>query len=75
MANSYMTKDIVTNLDNKTLIEKSQDIEVKISKARVKGFPQNIFEDMLKIQRWIDDEIDARLDDGRMDEDELEDDF
>lgn len=75
MANVYITKDIVTSLDNKALIEKSQDIDVKISKARVKGFPQNIFEDMLKIQKWIDEEIDARLDDGRMDEDELDEDF
>ena len=75
MASAYMTKDIITSLDNKALIEKSNDVDVKISKASVGNVPQEILNDLLTIQKWIDEEIDARLDDGRLDEDELEEDF
>ena len=75
MASAYMTKDIITSLDNKALIEKSNDVDVKISKASVGIVPQEILNDLLTIQKWIDEEIDARLDDGRLDEDELEEDF
>ena len=32
-------------------------------------------EDLTTIQQYIDEEIDKRLDDGRMDEDELDEDF
>lgn len=72
---AVITKDIYQNMSNKELIEKQKDIEIKISKAQVHGFPADIFNDMVKVRTYIDDEINARLDDGRMDDDELEDDF
>ena len=75
MVSSYMEKDVVTKLDNKELISKQQDINAKLARASVRGFPVDLYNDMIKLRDWIEAEIDARLDDGRMDEDELEDDF
>ena len=75
MPSSVITRDIYQKMDNKELIDKQRDIEIKISKAQVRGFPADIFNDMVTIRSYIDDEINARLDDGRIDEDELEDDF
>jgi hypothetical protein len=75
MPSVYMTKEMFQKLDNKELITKQMDINAKIERAAVKGFPQNIYNDMIQIRTWIEEEIDARLDDGRMDEDELDEDF
>lgn len=75
MPSVYMTKEMFQKLNNKELITKQMDINAKIERASVKEFPQNIYNDMIQIRNWIEEEIDARLDDGRMDEDELEEDF
>lgn len=75
MPSIYMIKEMFQKLDNKELITKQMDINAKIERASVKGFPQTIYNDMIQIRNWIEEEIDARLDDGRMDEDELEEDF
>ena len=75
MPSVYMTKDMFHALSNEELIVKQRDINAKIERASMKGFPQNVYNDMIQIRNWIEEEIDARLDDGRMDEDELDEDF
>lgn len=75
MPSAVISKEIYQNMSNKELIEKQQDIEIKISKAQVSKFPADILNDMIKIREYIDEEINLRLDDGRMDEDELDEDF
>lgn len=76
MANILINENIYQDLSNKDLIKKQEDIEIKLSKARVmSSLPTDIVEDLTKLAMIIDREIDRRLDDGTMDEDELEEDF
>ena len=75
MPSIYMTKDMFQSLSNEELIVKQRDINAKIERANVKGLSPDIFNDMVQIRNWIEEEIDARIDDGRMDEDELDEDF
>ena len=76
MANILIDENIYQDLSNKDLIKKQEDIEIKLSKARVmSSLPADIVEDLTKLAMIIDREIDRRLDDGTMDEDELEEDF
>lgn len=76
MANILINENIYQDLSNKDLIKKQEDIEIKLSKARVmSSLPADIVEDLTKLAMIIDREIDRRLDDGTMDEDELEEDF
>ena len=76
MANILINENIYQDLSNKDLIKKQEDIEIKLSKARVmSSLPADIVEDLTKLAMIIDREIDRRLDDGTMDEDELEEDY
>jgi hypothetical protein len=76
MANILIDENIYKDLSNKDLIKKQEDIEIKLSKARVmSSLPADIVEDLTKLAMIIDREIDRRLDNGTMDEDELEEDF
>lgn len=75
MPSIYMTKDMFQSLSNEELIVKQRDINAKIERANVKGLSPDIFNDMVQIRNWVEEEIDARIDDGRMDEDELDEDF
>lgn len=76
MANILINENIYQDLSNKDLIKKQEDIEIKLSKARImSSLPADIVEDLTKLAMIIDREIDRRLDDGTMDEDELEEDF
>lgn len=76
MANILINENIYQDLSNKDLIKKQEDVEIKLSKARVmSSLPSDIIEDLTKLAMIIDREIDRRLDDGTMDEDELEEDF
>jgi len=75
MPSAVITKDLYQKLSNKELIDKQRDIDIKISKAQVAKFPVDILNDMIKVREYIDEEINLRLDDGRMDEDELDEDF
>ena len=76
MANILISENIYQDLSNKDLIKKQEDVEIKLSKARVmSSLPSDIIEDLTKLAMIIDREIDRRLDNGTMDEDELEEDF
>ena len=76
MPKTYFENDIYKNLSNKELLKKQEEIEIKISKAETAGFMSpELVESMLKMRELIDKEVDERLDDGRMSEDELEEDF
>lgn len=63
------------SLSNKDLLQKQEEIGIKIAKAQTGFVPADIVDSMLLMQKAIDEEVDARLDDGRMQEDELEEDF
>jgi hypothetical protein len=76
MANILIDENIYQDLSNKDLIKKQEDVEIKLSKARVmSSLPSDIIEDLSKLAMIIDREIERRLEDGTMDEDELEEDF
>ena len=75
MPKTYFEASNYKSLNNKELLEKQEEINIKISKAQTGFVPADIVDTMLMIQKAIDDEIDARLDDGRMQEDELDEDF
>lgn len=76
MPNIVITPTMYDSLTNKELIQKQQDLEIKISKARVmSSLPNGMMEDMMKLADLIDNVIAKRLEDGTMDEDELEEDF
>lgn len=76
MPNIVITSTMYDSLTNKELIQKQQDLEIKISKARVmSSLPHGMMEDMMKLAELIDNVIAKRLEDGTMDEDELEEDF
>ena len=76
MANILIDENIYQDLSNKDLIKKQEDVEIKLSKARVmSSLPFDIIEDLSKLAMIIDREIERRLEDGTMDEDELEEDF
>ena len=76
MANILINENIYQDLSNKDLIKKQEDVEIKLSKARVmSSLPSDIIEDLSKLAMIIDREIERRLEDGTMDEDELEEDF
>ncbi len=76
MANIVIEPTMYDSLSNKELIQKQQELEIKISKARVMStLPNGVMEDMIKLADLIDNVIAKRLEDGTMDEDELEEDF
>lgn len=76
MANILIDYSVFSSLSNKELIKKQQELEIKISKARVmSNLPNGIMEDMVKMAEIIDNVIAKRLDDGSMNEDELDEDF
>lgn len=76
MPKTYFEDNIYKSLSNKDLLKKQEEIEIKISKAETSGMiPADIVESMLKMRELIDKEVDERLDDGRMSEDELEEDL
>lgn len=76
MANILIDYSVFSSLSNKELIKKQQELEIKISKARVmSNLPNGIMEDMVKMAEIIDNIIAERLETGKMDEDELEEDF
>lgn len=76
MANILIDENIYQNLSNKELIQKQEEVEINLSKARVMSMlPSGIIEDLTKLALLVDKEINRRLEDGTMDEDELEEDF
>ena len=75
MTKTLIDKNVYKDMDNKTLLTRKRELEIKISKLMNSRTPADLMEDLSTIQKYIDEEIDDRLDDGRMDEDELEEDF
>jgi len=72
MPKVFFENDIYKSLTNKDLLKKQEEIEIKISKAETGLLPSDLVDSMLEMQKLIDKEVDERLDDGRMTEDELE---
>ena len=75
MTKTLIDKTVYEKMDNPTLIKKHQEIQVLISKSFSNTVNADMLENYTEIQKYIDEEIDKRLDDGRMDEDELDEDF
>lgn len=75
MTKTLIDKTVYERMDNPTLIKKQQEIQVLISKSFSNTVTADMLENYTEIQKYIDEEIDKRLDDGRMDEDELDEDF
>lgn len=72
MPKVFFENDIYKSLTNKELLKKQEELEIKISKAETGLLPSDLVDSMLEMQKLIDKEVDERLDDGRMTEDELE---
>lgn len=75
MSKTYFEPTSYKSLSNKDLLKKQEEIGIKISKAQSGFIPADLVDTMLEMQKQIDAEVDARLDDGRMNEDELDEDF
>lgn len=75
MPKTYFEANSYKSLSNKELLKKQEEIEIKLSKAEVGFLPSDIIESMEQMRKTLNEEVDARLDDGRMNEDELDEDF
>lgn len=76
MPSVLLNDNMFKNLTNKELIEKQQELEIKYSKAMViNSLPYEQLLDMEKVLQIVDNEINKRLENGSMDEDELEEDL
>ena len=61
-------------MPNKDLIKKQEEIEILLAKIKVMKVSNDTKEDVETIYNFITDEIDRRLENGSLDEDELEED-
>lgn len=76
MANIFISDKLYKTLTNKELIKKQQELELKLSRARTMTcIPKDVIYDMTTLINIIDDEINKRLNNGDMDEDELDEDY
>lgn len=75
MALAFFDKATILGLSNAELIKKQQQFEIKIAQTRTIKCHPDIIKSMEEVYNAITFEIDRRLDDGIMDEDELEDDL
>lgn len=74
MTKTYIDKSIYLNMPNKDLIKKQEEIEILLAKIKVMKVSNDTKEDVETIYNFITDEIDRRLENGSLDEDELEED-
>lgn len=74
MTETYIDKSIYLNMPNKDLIKKQEEIEILLAKIKVMKVSNDTKEDVETIYNFITDEIDRRLENGSLDEDELEED-
>ena len=74
MTKTYIDKSIYLNMPNKDLIKKQEEIEILLAKIKVMKASNDTKEDVETIYNFITDEIDRRLENGSLDEDELEED-
>lgn len=75
MASCFIDKTIYQNLSNEDLIKKQEEVLNRISLINSGKFPKDVANDLETVLVYIDEEIDKRLEDGRMDEDELDKDY
>ena len=78
MVAMYVEEDMYKSLSNKELIEKQKTIDNKLSIAYGMSSSNSNFalvEQLNYLAEMINSEIMRRLEEGTMDEDELEDDF
>lgn len=74
MVKTFIDKSVYTQMSNADLIKKQEELEIQLAKLKVVKVSSDIAIDLETIYNYITDEIDRRLDDGTMDEDELEED-
>ena len=74
MTKTHIDKSIYLNMPNKDLIKKQEEIEILLAKIKVMKVSNDTKEDVETIYNFITDEIDRRLENGSLDEDELEED-
>ena len=74
MTKTYIDKSIYLNMPNKDLIKKQEEVEILLAKMKVMKVSNDTKEDIETIYNFITDEIDRRLENGSLDEDELEED-
>ena len=78
MVAMYVEEDMYRSLSNKELIEKQKTVDNKLSIAYGMSNSNSNFalvEQLNYLAEMINAEVMRRLDEGEMDEDELEDDF
>lgn len=76
MAETYFEPTMYSSLSNKELIEKQKMIDSKLDiVVSMPNVDETIVKSLNTFAELISDEIMRRLEDGTMDEDELEDDF
>lgn len=74
MPSVLIDDNMFESLTNKELVEKQEELEIKYSKAMIiNSLPYEQLLDMEKVLKIIDNEINKRLANGTMDEDELDD--
>jgi hypothetical protein len=76
MAETYFEPTMYSSLSNKELIEKQKMVDSKLDVVvSMPNVDETIVKSLNTFAELISDEIMRRLEDGTMDEDELEDDF
>jgi len=72
MTKTLIDKKIYKMMKNNELIKKQEELEVLMAKIRLMKVPNDTKEDIEAIYNYITEEIDKRLEEGTIDEDELE---
>lgn len=74
MTKTFIDKSVYTQMSNADLIKKQEEAEIQLAKLKLVKVSSDTVIDLETIYNYITDEIDRRLEDGTMDEDELEED-
>lgn len=74
MTKTFIDKSVYTQMSNVDLIKKQEEAEIQLAKLKLVKVSSDTVADLETIYNYITDEIDRRLEDGTMDEDELEED-
>lgn len=74
MTKTFIDKSVYTQMSNADLIKKQEEAEIQLAKLKLVKVSSDTVADLETIYNYITDEIDRRLEDGTMDEDELEED-
>lgn len=74
MTKTFIDKSVYTQMSNADLIKKQEEAEIQLAKLKLVKVSSDTIADLETIYNYITNEIDRRLEDGTMDEDELEED-